>query len=501
MIYNKQNRRCFSVLKILGCMLLSVFFFVCGYLLAWAQDFSVDTVLQASAEEVTEEGTSRAALDIDLSKYPSANLIPFPYSDNTKTEDGVTFTNNGDGSITVNGTPTNYASFSLATNFQGFGEFILSGIPSSANLSYTVTFYNAQNDDIGYVAGQIGQSVSFDTADYTGYDYAKLTLRRSQNNIAINNVTVYPMLNKGKMAYPYQPYLPYLIDQGYQEGEQAGHESGYEEGYQDGQKEASAGFWQGAKVTYTVFYNSSSTGSGTYTPTYISQGISLSGFGTFLTEKYGSSIKSVQFDIVFSAPVVNGVFKSNMRITGSPAVFGDDKRYSTLILYNGNYYSLVTRFALVPDSENLYGVQFLTTSFPPGTSENTNNWSAIAFEDITVPDVSLFLNMSFFSTDGYYESGYNTGYYEGVQAGKEEGIEQGKQEGYQQGYDVGHQAGYNEGIASDDTVFDYINAIITAPVDAVLSMFDVDFMGWNLKGLLGFLVCGAIIVIVLKIVL
>ena len=109
--------------------------------------------------------------------------------------------------------------------------------------------------------------------------------------------------------------------------------------------------------------------------------------------------------------------------------------------------------------------------------------------------------MSFYSIDNFYESGYNTGYYEGVQVGIEEGIVQGKQEGYRQGYDVGHQAGYNEGIASDDSAFDYINAIITAPVDAVLSMFDVDFMGWNLKGLLGFLVCGAIIVIVLKIVL
>ena len=57
MIYTKQNRRCFSVLKILGCTLLSIFFFVCCYFLAWIQDFSADTVLQSSAEEVTEEGT------------------------------------------------------------------------------------------------------------------------------------------------------------------------------------------------------------------------------------------------------------------------------------------------------------------------------------------------------------------------------------------------------------------------------------------------------------
>ena len=499
MIYNKQNRRCFSVLKILGCMLLSVFFFVCGYLLAWMQDSSADIVLQASAEEVTEEGTSRAASDIDLSKYPSANLIPFPYN-GTLVANGATFIVNTDGSImvnkpTVNAMVSTYYLLSIpqdSFNLVAGENYTLSG--GSGNVLVVLSY---EDSGTKYFISD-NSSVNFTWSK--NYTFRSLYIHIYANR-TVNNITVYPMLNIGETAYPYQPYIPYLIDQGYQDGEQSGHESGYEEGYQDGLKEASAGFWQGAKITYTVFYNSSSTASGTYTPTYISQGISLSGFGTFLTGQYGSSIKSVQFDIVFSSPVVNSVFKSNIRITGSSAVFGDDKRYSTLIFYNNNYYSLVTRFASVPDSENLYGVQFLTTSFPPGTSESTSNWSAIAFEDITVPDVSLFLNMSFYSIDNFYESGYNTGYYEGVQAGKEEGIKQGKQEGYQQGYDVGHQAGYNEGIASDDTAFDYINAIITAPVDAVLSMFDVDFMGWNLKGLLGFLVCGAIIVIVLKIVL
>ena len=498
MIYNKQNRRCFSVLKILGCMLLSVFFFVCGYLLAWMQDSPADTVLQASAEEVTGEGAARAASDIDLSKYPSANLIPFPYNGELNAN-GATFTVDDDGGITVNKPTANgqvssyYLVKASLINLVAGKTYTISG--GNGNVNFVLAY-----TDEGITKYYVSQTSSVSFIWDENYTFVSMYLHIYANS-SVNNVAVYPMLNVGETAYPYQPYIPYLIDQGYQEGEQVGHDSGYEEGYQDGLKEASAGFWQGAKVNYTVSYGSSSTASGTYTPTYISQGISLSNFGTFLTGQYGSSITSVQFDIVFSSPVLNSIFKSNIRITGSSAVFGDDKRYSTLISYNNNFYSLVTRFSLVPDSENLYGVQFLKTSFPPGTSETTNNWSAIAFEGITVTDVSLFLNMSFYSIDNFYESGYNTGYYEGVQVGIEEGIVQGKQEGYRQGYDVGHQAGYNEGIASDDSVFDYINAIITAPVDAVLSMFDVDFMGWNLKGLLGFLVCGAIIVIVLKIVL
>ena len=43
----------------------------------------------------------------------SKNLIPYPYVDTTKTVNGVTFTDNGDGSITVNGTATELAYFIL----------------------------------------------------------------------------------------------------------------------------------------------------------------------------------------------------------------------------------------------------------------------------------------------------------------------------------------------------------------------------------------------------
>ena len=136
------------------------------------------------------------------------NLIPFPYADGASlTSNGVTFTANSDGSITVNGTPTGYVSYRFILDFRGVGKFILSGIPSSVNLSYIVTFYNAQNDSIGSIGGQVGQIIQFDTADYTGYDHASLSLRRHETNIAINNVTVYPMLNEGSSALPYMPYF------------------------------------------------------------------------------------------------------------------------------------------------------------------------------------------------------------------------------------------------------------------------------------------------------
>ena len=41
------------------------------------------------------------------------NLIPYPYRHTTKTVNGLTFTDNGDGTIAVNGTSTATTGFAL----------------------------------------------------------------------------------------------------------------------------------------------------------------------------------------------------------------------------------------------------------------------------------------------------------------------------------------------------------------------------------------------------
>lgn len=140
------------------------------------------------------------------------NLLPYPYLDGASyTSNGVTFTANSDGSVIVNGTPTDYVYYRFISDFRGVGEFILSGIPSSANLSFTVTVYNSAGHSIGSVEGLAGRTIRFNTADYDGYDHALLQIRRVRNNIAINNVTVYPMLNRGDSAFPYEPYVSHEI--------------------------------------------------------------------------------------------------------------------------------------------------------------------------------------------------------------------------------------------------------------------------------------------------
>lgn len=72
------------------------------------------------------------------------NLIPYPYVNTTKTENGVTFTDNGDGSITVNGTATAEIVYMLSIKSNGIvgsGIYYLSGCPSGGS----ATTYMIQN--------------------------------------------------------------------------------------------------------------------------------------------------------------------------------------------------------------------------------------------------------------------------------------------------------------------------------------------------------------------
>lgn len=131
------------------------------------------------------------------------NLLPYPYAETTKTLNGITFTDNGDGSITVNGTSTGVAAFEFSTDRTLFKvgrtytingtvgdvtvDVLFSGVTWGGKGTFTVTeaMMNASN-----IAIQI----------------------RIISGITLNNVTVIPMLNEGSTALPYEPYFEGLRD-------------------------------------------------------------------------------------------------------------------------------------------------------------------------------------------------------------------------------------------------------------------------------------------------
>ena len=132
------------------------------------------------------------------------NLIKFPYVSSSTTMNGVTFTINDDGSITVNGTATAGTTYPLwyPSNSEIWGgeTYTVSGGTSSIALTARKTTSSGANsswiDSIG--TARTG-SLSVDEK------LASVALYISGG--ASVNATIYPMLNIGSVALPYEPYF------------------------------------------------------------------------------------------------------------------------------------------------------------------------------------------------------------------------------------------------------------------------------------------------------
>ena len=121
--------------------------------------------------------------DVELNRT-GKNLIPYPYVDKSKTIKGVTFTDNGDGSITVEGMPTGNAFFSLQWGAK-YGDISIwekKDAPST-NGSYTASKRVRYDKNNGAV------TLEFYADDgFSGYE------------------VFYPQLEFGTTATEYEPY-------------------------------------------------------------------------------------------------------------------------------------------------------------------------------------------------------------------------------------------------------------------------------------------------------
>ena len=147
------------------------------------------------------------------------NLIPYTYSDSTKTENGVTFTVNDDGSLTANGNSTSAVLFSF-TSSQTFtlpaGTYFFSG-NSNKSLSDSTLFCSINKYRSGVfisgVAADYGAGVSFTVTD------EDVSLRSCYvigvyipyANFSVDGYVFRPMLNYGSSALPYEPYVSHEI--------------------------------------------------------------------------------------------------------------------------------------------------------------------------------------------------------------------------------------------------------------------------------------------------
>lgn len=468
----------------LGCMcVLTVLIF--AVVLVVSSFCGEKKSLSASAEEVTASAASttqpRASSGIDLSKYPTANLISYPYAKGTDTLNGVTFTVNNDGTIIANGTATENAIF-VFHNFDfslSAGTYTISGLENGEADTYCLQIsrdnyienWNLYNGNI-----QLNlENTSSMLLQFVVYKGA-----------SVNNVVLKPMINAGETAYPYSPPYDLIYNDGYNKGESAGHEAGYQEGYEEAVDKLSNVLITEGNGEYATARNKVV---GYVGGTDYLQFDTASGSAD-LTGLPSDPYVSLRLQVSIDASSQYVISYDSLAGYCSLGFFIDDVMFNLFTLPETT--KPVTINFTLPYGLN-GGTYVVDELFLLGYKEpldfdfDENHYKTGG--PCVLKGMKLYCR---FDGEGAYNAGYEVGYNEGSKVSEQE-----KQEKYEEG----KQAGYNQGISEKTNAFSYINAIITAPVDAVLSMFDVDFMGWNLKGLLGLLVCGAIIAIVIKVLL
>ena len=151
-------------------------------------------------------GSPDSELLKEVVKNTTVNLVPYPYENKTETTiNGITFTINDDLSITLNGTATENASFALTP------KAVNGGLPCSGILSiggsvngsdstfYISGDYIKNNTVVESWGKQTNSPLTIDVGDNDGITVV-ITIMK---DYIANNLTFYPMLEKGSIAHSY----------------------------------------------------------------------------------------------------------------------------------------------------------------------------------------------------------------------------------------------------------------------------------------------------------
>lgn len=129
----------------------------------------------------------------------SKNLLPYPYSNTTMTTDGITFTDNGDGTITINGTSVTGARFKFSNVMKlPKGNYVLSGgIKDAYVVLRTLKNQSLQSDTIT-------PTPNFTITD--DEDIKDIYIYIGANK-TFSNVIIKPQIEAGTTATAYTPYV------------------------------------------------------------------------------------------------------------------------------------------------------------------------------------------------------------------------------------------------------------------------------------------------------
>lgn len=143
-----------------------------------------------------------------MGQMGAKNLIPYPYAETTKTQNGVTFTDNGDGTITVNGTASANTLFTISTVLadvllnDNTTEYILSGCEGGGGATYKLVVDDIS--DYSIICNQFDNEADFTIASSHHGIRASIVVYSGQ---VMSNVIFKPMVRLASDTdSTYQPY-------------------------------------------------------------------------------------------------------------------------------------------------------------------------------------------------------------------------------------------------------------------------------------------------------
>lgn len=135
------------------------------------------------------------------------NLLRYPYYETTKTMNGITFTDNGDGTITANGTATDMATFGAKSwneNICESGTYYVSGCPAGGSgNTYYVKFAAKYNEETIIDAIDYGRGFKIDAPNGIDKFYAYFIITAGTT---VTDLVFKPQLERGSMATEYEQY-------------------------------------------------------------------------------------------------------------------------------------------------------------------------------------------------------------------------------------------------------------------------------------------------------
>lgn len=144
--------------------------------------------------------------------YGSKNLNIYQYYETTKSGSGITFTDNGDGTITVSGTASADVDYVMHNYYSADkelrvskGKYVLNGCPSGGSAStyflqvYPTTSLTSFDEDYG----------DGTTAEFSSDTRVNLIIRVKSGTVISSPITFKPMIRDARISDP--TYVPYVM--------------------------------------------------------------------------------------------------------------------------------------------------------------------------------------------------------------------------------------------------------------------------------------------------